>query len=81
MPKYMNYFLTWIAGGAIGLIATIALATTSTTSSNIATLQSTVATHSTEISNLKLSSCVQNANMRNLAVALKTSFVNDPSCN
>jgi len=76
----MTNLLQWIAGGAIGLIATIALATVGTTTSNISTLQTTVATHSTEISNLKYSECIQNANMRNIAVAVKASFVSDPNC-
>jgi len=77
----MTSILQWIAGGAVGLLATIALANSTATSTNIADLQTIVATHSTEISNLKYSECIQNENMRNLASAVHASFVSDPNCN
>lgn len=32
------------------------------------------------IGQLKTSACVQNDNMRNIAVAVKASFVHDPNC-
>lgn len=69
-----------IAMGASSLLGAIAMAFASTSSSAVSVLQATVAEHSVEISQLKTSECIQNANMRNLAAALKTSFVSDPAC-
>lgn len=72
--------IMWVATGSVGLLATIALAFASGTSTKQAELSDKVATNSATIGQLHTSSCVQNENMKNLAVALKVPFVTDPNC-
>ncbi len=72
--------LTWIAGGAISLLATIALAFTASTTQSVNNLSEKVSLHDNEIGQLRTSTCIENANIKNLAIALKTSFVSDPNC-
>lgn len=72
--------LQWLLGGAGTIIASIAFAYTNATSTNIKTLSDTVAGHTTEISQLKDSACVQNSNIQNIAAAVHASFVPDPHC-
>lgn len=72
--------LTWIAGGAAGLVATIALAYTASTSASLSDVSTKVSTHDTEIALLRQSSCIQNENMINLGKRLQIAIVSDPSC-
>lgn len=72
--------LKWTLGGAVTLIAGIAMAYTSSTNANLKATDDTVAIHTTEISQLKDSACVQNSNIQNIAAAVHASFVPDPHC-
>lgn len=72
--------LQWVLGGVTTFIASVALAYTSSTSTSINTVSDTVAQHTTEISQLKDSACVQNSNIQNIATAVHASFVPDPHC-
>ena len=72
-----------IAGGMVALFGwTYSQLTTitATASSNLEATQQVDATQNIEIANLKSSSCVQNANMRNIAAAVHASFVSDNNC-
>ena len=73
--------LMWIAGATISLVATIALTFSTTTTSTVAQIQQVDNVQNQAIDRLKNSECVQNANMKNLAEAVKASFVSDPNCN
>lgn len=73
-------FLQWALGGTATFIASVALAYTSSTSTDIKAVNDTVAEHTTEISQLKDSACVQNSNIQNIALAVHASFVPDPHC-
>lgn len=73
-------FVTWIAGGAVGLIATIALAFASSTSTSVGELSTKVSNHDTEIALLKQSACIQSQNMVNIGKRLQVEIVTDPSC-
>jgi hypothetical protein len=72
--------LYWIAGGAVSLIATIALTFASSTASTVSSLSDKVYAHEVELGQLKTSTCIENANIKNLAIALRTTFVSDPNC-
>lgn len=76
----MTGLLTWIAGGSIGLIATIALAFTSATSTSVNNLSDKVSSHDTSIELLKQSACIQSQNMVNIGRKLQVDIVIDPNC-
>ena len=80
MKKGSVDILHMVAVGASGLIATIALSWAATTSANTTIIANEVNDHTTEISQVQTSVCIQNENIKNLAGALKAPFVSDPSC-
>lgn len=73
-----------IAGGAIAILTTIALANAKAVSEDISKLQDNDASQDTRIEvttqTSRQSACVNNSNFRNLAIALKASWVPDPAC-
>lgn len=73
--------LTWVAGGLASLLSAIALAYASASSTAATNLESQTNSNTSDISLLKQSRCIENANIKNLAVAVKASYVSDPSCN
>lgn len=80
MNKGATSIFQIIALGASGIVATIAMAYAQSTSSNLKETNDVVAIHTTEISQLKDSACVQNSNIQNIAAAVHASFVPDPHC-
>lgn len=72
--------LLWVTGGTTALLSTVALAYATATSSSLTSLSDKVMGHDVQIGQLKTSTCIQNENIENLAMALHTSFVSDPNC-
>lgn len=69
-----------VASGLAIIVTGLGISFASSTTSTLSDVSNKLANHDTEISQLKNSECVQNENIRNLAMALKASFVSDPNC-
>lgn len=76
----MTGVFQWVAGGAVALVASIALAYASSSSTTTSNLELRVSSDESTIGQLHTSSCIQNENMRNLAAAIHSTFVSDPNC-
>lgn len=70
-----------VASGMAVILTGLGISFASSTSATLVDMSTKIAAHDTEISQLKTSECIQNENIRNLAIALKASFVSDPNCN
>lgn len=73
-----------IAGGTIVILTTLVFANARAFSDNVSKLQDSDALQNVKIETVTLtarqSACVNNSNFRNLAIALKASWVPDPNC-
>ncbi len=72
--------LQWVAGGAIGLVASVALAFSNSTSTQISEVKTVSARHDTEIALLKQSICINNQNQINMGKRLQVEVVTDGNC-
>lgn len=72
--------LMWVAGGAVTLLSTVALAFSTSTSAKLGVIQEKDNGQDISIALLNQSNCINNQNLVNIGNALKVKVVTDGNC-